>query len=174
MRGEKYVGKPCPHGHALRYVATDACVECTSRHNKATHERYQQDSELREKRRAKNRDWYARNRERSKEYRLRPENKEKHRDREHVRKLRERGLSPEDYDLLLVAQGGVCAVCGIAPQGRRLAVDHDHDTGEVRGLLCNGCNRAIGWTNDDPGVLRRAAGYLECPTAPAVLALCAA
>lgn len=44
---------------------------------------------------------------------------------------------------------------------RTLAVDHDHETGCLRGLLCEGCNRGIGLLRDDPDLLRRAADYIE-------------
>lgn len=52
-------------------------------------------------------------------------------------------LSPDEYEALLEAQGGVCAICGNPPAKRRLSVDHDHATGKVRGLLCFRCNRAL-------------------------------
>jgi hypothetical protein len=55
------------------------------------------------------------------------------------------GISGEDYSNLLTSQGGGCAVCGSLPKGNRLSVDHDHRTGEVRGLLCAPCNRALGY-----------------------------
>lgn len=55
----------------------------------------------------------------------------------------ELGLSLEEYDALLAAQGGGCAICGNPPKTRRLDVDHDHRTGKVRGLLCHRCNRAL-------------------------------
>lgn len=78
------------------------------------------------------------------------------------------GLAHGEYGRMLVEQKGVCAACGKpeetkGPTGktRRLCVDHDHATGKVRGLLCNGCNRAIGNVNDDPETLRRLANYLE-------------
>ncbi|WP_431818631.1 endonuclease VII domain-containing protein [Gordonia jacobaea] len=68
------------------------------------------------------------------------------------------------YDALLVAQGGRCAICWAKPRGRRLAVDHDHETGRVRGLLCEPCNhRLLGrWSLTS---LRRAVAYLMRPPA---------
>jgi hypothetical protein len=66
---------------------------------------------------------------------------------------------------MLRSQGGACAVCGKGPGSRhardmRLAVDHCHKTGQVRGLLCQTCNRAIGLFADNPILLRRAISYL--------------
>jgi hypothetical protein len=54
------------------------------------------------------------------------------------------GLTPECYEIMLAEQGGVCKLCGNPPGKRRLDVDHDHATGQVRGLLCNKCNRRLG------------------------------
>lgn len=76
------------------------------------------------------------------------------------------GITNEDYDRLVQAQDGVCAVCGELPSGGKsggkfLDVDHDHVTGVVRGLLCGPCNRGIGQMKDDPQRLRKAAAYLE-------------
>lgn len=74
---------------------------------------------------------------------------------------RKYGLSIEDYERLLETQGGVCAICQRVPPQGIFAVDHDHATGEVRGLLCQSrCNRALGLFGDDPEVLVRAADYL--------------
>jgi len=77
-------------------------------------------------------------------------------------------MSHDDYLALLEAQGGGCAVCGTNDPGRgnggqrrHFTVDHDHNSGRVRGLLCNACNRAIGYVGDSPDLLRRAAAYLE-------------
>ena len=64
-------------------------------------------------------------------------------------------------------QGGICIVCGCAIQtqknegGNAAAVDHDHNTGKVRGLLCTKCNMGIGLFKEDSGLLRKAANYLE-------------
>jgi hypothetical protein len=84
------------------------------------------------------------------------------------------GLTIRQYNELLRLQGGACAICGKVPRSRRLAVDHDHVTGEVRGLLCAsgdfGCNKGLGYFNDDVELLRRAVAYLDSPPAELVLA----
>lgn len=78
-------------------------------------------------------------------------------------RLRRFGLTEDEYDLLVERQGGVCAICGLGPttDGRRLAVDHDHHTGVIRGLLCTNCNVGIGNFGDNLEVLRKAIAYLE-------------
>lgn len=59
--------------------------------------------------------------------------------------LRKRyGLTPEEYDELLGRQNRVCAICGNPEANRNMAVDHDHETGKVRGILCGPCNRKLG------------------------------
>lgn len=70
------------------------------------------------------------------------------------------GLTPEHYEALLSAQGGRCAICGGRPTGN-LHVDHDHNTGKVRGLLCGRCNPALGAFQDSPRILLAAVRYLE-------------
>ena len=72
------------------------------------------------------------------------------------------GISNEDYQALLDAQGGVCAIChNPCVSGKRLAVDHNHETGVVRGLLCTRCNPGIGYFQDDLALMHRAMAYLE-------------
>jgi hypothetical protein len=74
------------------------------------------------------------------------------------------GLEPGQYDALLKLQGGVCFICQRRPGTKRLAVDHDHLTGRVRGLLCasneHGCNRAILGNIRDVAMARRILLYL--------------
>ena len=74
------------------------------------------------------------------------------------------GITLEQYNEMLVAQGGVCAIC-LQPEAvsreQHLAVDHDHTSNKVRALLCNRCNRALGFMQDNAYLLRAAAAYLE-------------
>lgn len=79
------------------------------------------------------------------------------------------GVTVEDYARMLAEQGGVCAICQrperVRARGsdrpRLLSVDHDHATGEVRGLLCHACNTAIGHLAEDPALFARAVEYLR-------------
>jgi hypothetical protein len=77
-------------------------------------------------------------------------------------------ITIDDYELMLAFQDGVCAICGRPPKKMRLAVDHDHKTGEVRGLLCFICNQTLHgrvtmeW-------LYEAHAYLDAPPAGAAL-----
>lgn len=78
------------------------------------------------------------------------------------RKLRYKkiGGSQELFDDLNAKQNGLCAICGDLPHGTHLSMDHNHDTGVVRGLLCRSCNVGIGALQDKPELLERAARYL--------------
>jgi hypothetical protein len=75
------------------------------------------------------------------------------------------GLDIATYDALAASQNNVCAICGQPPRGKmqRLSVDHDHDSGKVRGLLCITCNRTIGYL-DNPEWRSAADRYLESHT----------
>lgn len=107
-------------------------------------ERYQVDTEFRERRRQQYKSWYDR------------VNPEIHRARE-LRK--EYGLTDSNYKDLLAKQDGKCAICSASMD--KPHVDHCHKSGMVRALLCSPCNRALGDLKDNPAVARRAAAYLE-------------
>ena len=134
-------------------------------------------AEQKARRDERNRAWVRANPERVKAAgkKWRDANKEHNRKRKAVwcaaNKHRRRGyvlrgtyrLSVAEYDALLAAQNGGCAICGEAETGARsskLHIDHDHATGKVRALLCNHCNRGLGGFRDDPDRLRRAILYL--------------
>jgi hypothetical protein len=97
---------------------------------------------------------------------------------DHVRMISQRsylkkryGMSVEEYEALLKAQGGKCAVQGCdstSPGGRRTnwIVDHDHETGKNRGLLCHRCNVLLGVAKENINVLLGGAEYLEASVLP--------
>jgi hypothetical protein len=70
------------------------------------------------------------------------------------------GITEEQYRAFEIAQQGECAICGRQESRRRLSIDHDHETGEVRGLLCNNCNSGIGKLGDSVAHLQAAIAYL--------------
>ncbi|MEU3252111.1 endonuclease VII domain-containing protein [Streptomyces sp. NPDC006997] len=71
---------------------------------------------------------------------------------------RQYGISQAERDQLAASQGGVCCICLVALPEH---VDHCHETGRVRGVLCFSCNAALGQFKDRPDVIRRAAAYVE-------------
>ena len=87
----------------------------------------------------------------------------KRREMHRTRWLRRYGLTPTQFEDLLAAQGGRCAICRTdqIPKRGSWHVDHEHTTCKVRGILCHGCNVALGHFNDDPVRLRAAAAYVE-------------
>lgn len=82
--------------------------------------------------------------------------------KERRRTLRKYGLTQESYDRLLADQDGRCRTCGTSdPGGKGWCIDHCHKSGGVRALLCNGCNQALGFTGENPVVLRALADFAE-------------
>ncbi len=86
-----------------------------------------------------------------------------------ARELKKYGLTEETYQTMLTTQHGCCAICGgnetvissWTKRLKRLAIDHDHDTGIVRGLLCGRCNQGLGYFKHDPKLLLAAVAYLK-------------
>ena len=73
------------------------------------------------------------------------------------------GISQEDYDALIDSQHGVCAGCGTSDPGKHgvFDIDHDHQSGKVRGLLCSPCNRALGFLRDSAETAMNLARYIQ-------------
>jgi hypothetical protein len=118
------------------------CRDCQKIHAAKHYLKIQDDS------RAKGKIWYQQNKTLNHGYHLK----------------RKFNLSRETYQEMLDGQGGRCKICGYdKPRGRydNFSVDHDHKTGEIRGLLCAFCNTGIGQFQDSPSLLRKAATYLE-------------
>ena len=77
------------------------------------------------------------------------------------------GITPEKYEEMLTAQGGVCAICkneDTKLKSDKFSIDHNHTTGEVRGLLCGSCNTGLGLFGDSVDTLMGAAAYLMSST----------
>lgn len=116
--------------------------------NKDRRERYKNDAEYRERTKAKVAEYNKNN----------PQMKLK----QHLQKY---GLTVEQYDEMLIKQDRKCAICGESGDEskphRPLYVDHNHETGKVRGLLCQRCNFMIGQARDSIEILRKGIRYLE-------------
>lgn len=114
---------------------------------------------------AKAKAWREKNPERNRENCRKAEqrNKEKRRAQ---RLKRYYGISFAEYQDLIEQQKGLCKICGRDPlkvflRSSSYCVDHDHETGKVRGILCGKCNAALGMLQDSPEILRKAAEYIE-------------
>jgi len=91
-----------------------------------------------------------------------------HRDRIRQRQreyywMKKYGLTPEDVYNLLEKQSCCCEICGLPIYAfdKGLCVDHNHETGEVRGLLCSNCNSGLGMFKDNINIMENAIEYLE-------------
>jgi hypothetical protein len=117
--------------------------------------------DAKEKARIASREWRKNNPEKYREQQRRAREQNGH--RYHLKKCY--GLTEFQYDAMVIEQAGGCATCG-EPYSieKKLHVDHDHATGKVRGLLCTGCNKALGCVKDNPDVLIKLAGYIERST----------
>lgn len=109
-------------------------------------------------RKIESKQWYENNKDRKKELSKQYKHIKKDKDLQTTY-----GINLATYNTMLVEQGCRCKICQ-KPQGdlkRALCVDHDHNTGKVRGLLCDTCNRSLGLLKDNVNILERAVKYLE-------------
>lgn len=91
-----------------------------------------------------------------------PEKRREHRRTQHLKA--KYGLTPHDYVEILRKQKGVCAICRnkeSSKNKRELSVDHNHTTGQIRGLLCHACNMGIGNLKDNKQLCKKASKYLR-------------
>ncbi|MBT3735976.1 MAG: hypothetical protein HOG25_15110 [Gammaproteobacteria bacterium] len=115
----------------------------------------------------KNKKWRVDNKERSNELsklrmRLRPpppsDRKVKGMSMKEYHRFNNYGISPEDYNQRYEMQDGLCMICG---EKDIEVVEHDHESGKVRGLACTTCNTMLGMAYDNPDILRAGADYLK-------------
>jgi hypothetical protein len=78
-----------------------------------------------------------------------------------LNRIRQYGMTLGEHEQRLIEQNGVCAICGGNRSKQVLCIDHDHQTNNVRGLLCRKCNTMLGMAEDNTEWLRKAADYLE-------------
>ena len=125
------------------------CKPCT----KAWHTAHYQRPEVKARHREQGRRWREANKQRQREMDLRSRLKTVYK------------MTTDQYEAMLAQQGHGCAICGSSDPKRknalRLFVDHDHATGEVRGLLCHPCNLLIGHAEERPDVLQKAIEYVS-------------
>jgi hypothetical protein len=145
-----------------RWVSASYLQESKNRRNQKLRERYIFDEDFRNKTKLRNKNWHKQNPEckikSGKKYR------QKHPDKNYNYWLKfNYGITRDEYDKIFLSQNGKCAICesSFCPTGKRFAVDHDHKTGKIRGLLCQPCNTSLGQMKDSPELLRKAADYLE-------------
>jgi hypothetical protein len=116
---------------------------------------YRRRPEVRKRIRKTARKWEKRNPEKAREYERR------HAGQRMTSYLRRKyNITKVDYDTFMIAQRGLCAICGGCNKKHRLSVDHCHSSGKVRGLLCKKCNTAIGLLKDSVAMLEKALAYL--------------
>jgi hypothetical protein len=132
--------------------------ECKACSLAAKHENY---SRNRDREIARVKKWQQENRDRHLERQRRRRQDPEVKRRERAGHLKRKfGISLEDYDRLLAEQHGGCAICGDPPEpGTHLHVDHDHEDGRVRGLLCVRCNNGLGQFKEDDALIDEAAAY---------------
>lgn len=121
-----------------------------------------------EQRREANRAWYQKNKDKAKAANKRWREKNADRVREQAEKrtklvrFARHGISEEQYQEMENSQRGLCAICRRACDVvGTLSIDHDHETGRVRGLLCKRCNSGLGFFRENPDLLIWAGAYLR-------------
>lgn len=119
-----------------------------------------------EEKKEKSRQYYLTHKEEIKDYKKEYHKKRKDIHKEICRKndlKRKFGITIDDYNLMLEKQNHCCLICGRHRNifSKDFAVDHNHITGEVRGLLCSKCNQGLGKFNDDTELLHKAIKYLD-------------
>ena len=163
-----YNGKKCKNcGTTLKFTINWSCVLCTADRNKTRdpkiYKRWHQ-SELGRKTIATFRttDTYKEN---QKEYQMRSGQLKKYyqenKDNWAKSNLKKYNLTVDQYNEMLYNQNNSCYICGTEANGKKLAVDHNHKTGDNRKLLCSKCNTSLGLLGEDTSIMKKMIQYVE-------------
>jgi hypothetical protein len=145
------------HGRNSDYCAGCKCVECKKAHSDYQRSYYNLHPEQKKKRNERVLQRYHRFGNQ-----WAKENPDKLKAIQRKHKLKQKfGITPEIYERMVFEQGGMCLICSGPPTSSGLAIDHDHETGKIRGLLCSRCNCGLGMFQDDHNILIRAVEYLK-------------
>jgi hypothetical protein len=156
-----YDGKLCEkHNTTQRYVTSYNCVQCTqertnNRSPEILKKYYYSDKGKKYFKKYRNSEVNRaiQNRWKKKDYEKRPEQYFEY-------NLKRYNITADEYWQMFEEQNGVCKVCNEEPGDKKLAVDHCHDTGEVRGLLCSRCNTALGLLREDKNIMKSLMEYI--------------
>lgn len=145
---EFHVDRRSPDG---RQSSCKACRKAASEARKERKKKYDQQRYAAQKEKVKRavRKWQSNNPEKVQQYKLKNALSRRY------------SLTVEEYQELLISQGGVCAICGGSDEQQAFVVDHDHNTGQVRGILCHRCNCMLGFGRDDTTILQAGIEYLK-------------
>lgn len=166
--GHYFTGKRCKNGHISKRRASDnKCLECDKGNAKRRRADPNLNVVINEQRKA----WRENNQEKYQvvlaDRRRAYQKSDRIKDRIYFNLWAKRGITKDAYAAMVKDQGGRCAICRKEEaakrngKAKRLAIDHCHKTGRVRGLLCESCNRGLGQTRDDPKILQAAIRYLK-------------
>lgn len=146
-------GLPCPKGHiAFRFTSSGRCAECT------TLGRVVYDASLAGRARLKSYNASPQAKARKASYK---KSYTGQRAGKHERLSRKYAMSIDDFEAMWADQGGVCITCSTSLDDVKACVDHDHDTGRVRGILCHNCNVSAGLLKDSPRIAASLSEYLR-------------
>lgn len=133
------------------------CVSCRAEYKRTYQAGYHQATKHRT---------LIRRKDTAKRYRERHQDRVNAKARDHWHahaRFRQYGMTREQFDAMVEAQSGLCLICEKPPGVQGLHIDHNHESGQVRGLLCEVCNKGLGCFRDDPELLYAALRYLGQP-----------
>ena len=156
-----YHGKPCNTcRETLKYVSGYSCVACTTKKTKERDPEIYKKYTQSEKGRTRRKEYRKTETYRDIQNRWKSKDYHKHKDKYHGYNVKRYGLSVEQYNKMYVEQDGKCYICK-ETDSRKLAVDHNHQTGENRKLLCIRCNTALGLLREDTTIMKSLISYVE-------------